>query len=712
VNWWERPLRIADFGMTEFSLERLESAVRRKKDLAFDVEHLGIVDWNGGDHGVFYFKSSVADRVPDDLLGPYLDRAHRAGIRVLVYLNVHWLQPEFAARHHEWLQLRRDGTAIDNVYGKGMSPCVNSPGYRSYSFQAVRDLARYPIDGIFLDGPIFISNGCFCGACRDKFRAGTGLALPLEDDWDDVAWKRFIEFRYDSITDYLRDSRAALKETRPGAILYMNGQGLWPGWPNGRDNRRLAAHQDLVGAEGGFLGGVLAQVPLWKPAKSAKLLETQAAGKPTVIFSAGKHCSHDRTTLTPAETALLYAGTVAHGASPWYGLYFDDTDTAGPRSTGELNRFIRANERYLGGTTSVANVALMWSVRTADYYRATVPVTDFTQDGDRLTRQVKAGDHYKAFCGYFEALTRGHVPFDVLDEQGVEEKLDGYACLVLPNAACLSDRLAAAIAAWVRKGGLLVSTFETSGYDEWGAKRAAPALAAVLGIRPASIDGPCAIDYFDRGDGELFAGIDQRYIPSPSFRLLCASTTGTSLALYRERMPARYQPLPRLSTHPSIVENRVGEGRSIWFAGTIEEACQEFHFVEHELLMTAPVRRWVEPLVLTDAPSTVEVSLRRQVKRRRLMVHLVNYTGEMVRPLRKILPVRDVKLTLPWVTGVTSAKLLSTGAPIRYSVKGGFSTTIRELGIHEVIVLEGVRQERLSSGPRSTTPRSKQPPLR
>ncbi len=484
--WWEKPVRIADFGMTEFSLEKLETSVKRKKELSFNAEHLGIFDANGGDRGIFYFKSSVADKVPADFLGPYLDMAHHAGIKVLIYFNVHWLHADFAGKHHDWLQLKRDGAAIDDVYGRGMSPCVNSPGYRAYSFQAIRDLARYPIDGVFLDGPIFISSGCFCAACREKFRTSCQAELPSKEDWEDFTWKKFIEFRYDSITDYMRDSRAALKEVRPEAIIYMNGQGLWPSWPNGRDNRRLAAHQDIVGAEGGFLGGVLGQVPLWKPAMSAKLLETQAAGKPTVIFTAGHHCGFDRCTIPPAETALLYAGTIAHGASPWYGLYYDDTGTAGPSSTGELNRFIRANEQYLGGTTSVANVALMWSVRTADYYRATVPVTDFTQDGEKLTKQIKAGDHYKAFSGYFEALTRSHVPFDVLDEQGVEEKLDRYACLVLPNAACMSDRLAGIVAAWVRKGGILVSSFETSFYDEWGVKRASPALAELAGIRPVA----------------------------------------------------------------------------------------------------------------------------------------------------------------------------------------------------------------------------------
>ena len=54
-----------------------------------------------------------------------------------------------------------------------------------------------------------------------------------------------------------------------------------------RLNRVLVEHQDLLGSEGGFIYGDLTRVPLWKPGLTARLLETQAGGKPTVIFSAG-----------------------------------------------------------------------------------------------------------------------------------------------------------------------------------------------------------------------------------------------------------------------------------------------------------------------------------------------------------------------------------------------------------------------------------------
>lgn len=688
-KWWEKPLRIVDIGLPEYKLERIAEAVKRKKELHFNCEHFSTFGYEGGEKGIFYFKSSVAEQVQLDILDEYLRAAHGEGIRVIIYFNVHWLSPTIANKHKDWLQLRRDGSVIDDVYGLGMSPCVNSPDYRRWSFQVIKDLAQYDIDGIFLDGPIFIASGCYCDACREKFKSEFGEDLPAKEDWESSLWKKFIEFRYQSITDYMRDAYNTLKSIKPDAIIYMNGQGLWPSWPNGRDNRRLAPHQDIIGAEGGFIGGDLSKVPLWKPAMSAKLLETQASGKPTVIFIAGKNCGWDNYALTPEETKLLYADTIAHGASPWYGESYDNIFDPGAEAAGAMNKFIEENEDYLEKTKSVAKVALMWSIKTADYYRATVPVTDFTQEGERLTRYIRAGDHFKAFTGYFEVLTRSHIPFDVLDEKGIEEKLNKYDALVLPNVACLSDDTAKNIENWVKDGGTLIATFETSCYDEWGNKRAKPVLSDILGVDIEGIDGPCRLDYFNRGEGNFFDGISSELIPSPIFRIKAKITSGKSLTLYREKFPARYQPLPPTSTYPAIVENNYYKGKVFYFCGNIDEAYLEFHFPEHRLLMIRPIELFTSPLVITDAPETVEISIRRHNERNRVIIHLINFTGEMTRPINRIIPIYNINLTFPWINNARKVTSLSNREELSFNLAKGLDIVLPELKTYDAIAIEG-----------------------
>jgi hypothetical protein len=49
----------------------------------------------------------------------------------------------------------------------------------------------------------------------------------------------------------------------------------------------------------------------------AKLLETQADGKPTVIFNAAKQGPWARSTLAVGETSILYSQTITHQANVW-----------------------------------------------------------------------------------------------------------------------------------------------------------------------------------------------------------------------------------------------------------------------------------------------------------------------------------------------------------------------------------------------------------
>lgn len=51
-------------------------------------------------------------------------------------------------------------------------------------------------------------------------------------------------------------------------------------------------------------------------------------------------------------------------------------------------------------------------------------------------------------------------------------------------------------------------------------------------------------------------------------------------------------------------------------------------------------------VTLTNCPRSVEVSLRYQQEESRLLVHLVNFTGEMTRPMESVVPLHDIRLTL------------------------------------------------------------------
>jgi len=133
ADWIYKPLCIADFNIPNpdavAGLDPAEAA-GVKAALGFNAEHLPCHVMNGGERGLFYFRTSVAEAVVRDFFAEYIPEAKKRGVRVLVYFNVHWLNIDFGARHPEFTQLLQNGKPIDWLYDRGMSPCVNSEPYR------------------------------------------------------------------------------------------------------------------------------------------------------------------------------------------------------------------------------------------------------------------------------------------------------------------------------------------------------------------------------------------------------------------------------------------------------------------------------------------------------------------------------------------------------------------------------------------------------
>ena len=81
--------------------------------------------------------------------------------------------------------------------------------------------------------------------------------------------------------------------------------------------------------------------------------------------------------------------------------------------------------------------------------------------------------------------------------------------------------------------------------------------------------------------------------------------------------------------------------------------------------------------------------LRSQEQGKRALVHLINFTGEMTRPIRNVVPVRDLAITLPG--SYRSAHTLYDPKPLTVAKATGGSGTrvvLPRLAEYEVVVLE------------------------
>ncbi len=424
MRWWEKePLRIVEIcDGIDFGVITLKKQAEEIKRLGGNAQHFHCMLVSAGEHDTgglnemgFFFKTKLAKKNNPDRLKAYLPLAHKRGIRVIIYFNVHWYSQKFGKEHADWLQIKEDGKPIDNVYTTGTSFCINS-GYREWVFQLLRDLCDYDIDGIFYDGPIFFDKTCYCEECRRIFRDRTGAELPPKSNRQHPLWKAFIDFQAESMRRFLADSDAIIKNIKPDVLLYMNGNGNWPYWPTGRDNHQIVKHTDMLIAEGGFFYNDLNEAPVYNPAISAKLLVSQAKGKPAFSANCVGHKSWNWYPLPAAEISLMFAETLASGTTFWTAMFPDDLSQPEMKVITSYNELIKNNPVAFFQTESLSKVALVWPSRSVEVYTgSSIPLTDFT----KKIKSEGVGDINAELNGFYEGLVRAQVPFDVIDEDNL-----------------------------------------------------------------------------------------------------------------------------------------------------------------------------------------------------------------------------------------------------------------------------------------------------
>jgi hypothetical protein len=113
--------------------------------------------------------------------------------------------------------------------------CPTHPGYREYRMAAFRQaLRRFEIDGIWLDyhhshasweqAEPTMPDTCFCPRCLAQFQRETGVRLPAAPAEAAKAalgehHDRWTRWRCGVFTDWVREFKQILRETRPKALL-------------------------------------------------------------------------------------------------------------------------------------------------------------------------------------------------------------------------------------------------------------------------------------------------------------------------------------------------------------------------------------------------------------------------------------------------------------------------------------------------------------
>lgn len=668
-KWYEKPMVLSavqcNYGEDSFDIMKNHVLANH-----FNGEQL--LHLNATGHVSAYDEDRDGEK-----LDVYLAKARENGLREILYWNVHCVYEETIRNHPDWKQKDKDGNHIP-AYGNQYLICINSPWRESF-LKNLEKLCSHKLDGLFLDGPVFMRNGCFCEFCQRKFQSEYGKSI------FDAEYNEFLEFRTNSITRMIRATYEMKERLNPDIRLYLNNSALRAD-VTGSNTSKVYPYVDFLGTEGGFCW-INKTFDYTHTTTHAKYIETKANGKPYVIFIAGDAKPYSYCMYTGAETERLYALSLAQGANIWYGIHGPTKmmKSEAGRVAARFNKYIKDKEEHLINTECVANIALMWSDATSNYYASSVMKSDFT-DSQQIGGEGKNGNHHEALTAFADILTRSHAQYDIADQDCIyDRRIFNYDLLIFPTYACICDEEAKIIKEYVKNGGSILATFDTGMYDELGNIRKKGILDDIFGISRGT-----QIEYPDVGIGytELLEEIEEKIIPMSGFAWeIEAMGKCDILARSFYPMAGRYVAFPTES-YGYISRNKYKKGTCTYISGTIGEVYNEWCNPDNRKMIERRILETADPLTLTNAPQSVEISLRKQMHTGNLQLHMVNMTRGPGRPMEETIRVCDIYVEL---TGKKRNKAYGIYTGREYNIietKRGYRIEIPYLDEYEVIVIE------------------------
>ena len=539
-----------------------------------------------------------------------------AGTRLVLYYSG-LLDGIAGIRHPDWRMQHPDGLPKEFFsdfkvfisYGN----CPLSGYFDEWVAVQLRELIEnYDPDGIWVDGDW--PGPCYCPRCRERFGNDSGWTGP----WDEIRTRPEFASAYQKTWNRIEHEwrmrfRNYIKSLKPDCLYsagnvsprreflepfnWRSGDFFSPGFFNLHDVARMMRWYGTLG------------VPY-----DAYVCDTS-------FTHARKHVRSRSKTL---DRMLQEAATVAaSGGAVGYWTYPTADGALVPsrmRKAAAVRRFLKDRENVFLHTESLRWTAIL----------ASDPTTP-TFGGPGVE-------------GAHKALAALHRSPDVIDETGVSDAMP-WDLVVVPEQAFIDAATVRLLARFVERGGKLLTS---------GASIQSPELRDLLGVRlvrAAAIsdghvllkthDEPTGIDSpWDRLEsGRAGDSRDRRRSPlSPPL----PRTDGPAIELYPlylswdqfnpecRNLPDNWpmhgqldEQHPQPAGFPAAVARRLGNGIAV-------HVCTDV-FGRYRTLGDPQMLRWLreiidymqpEPLFRTDAPSWVDVSLRR--KDSRLLVHFVN----------------------------------------------------------------------------------------
>ncbi len=684
--WYEKSRRRV---LLDFHFPDWDERILSKFDAKQAVENLvkGNVDcgifYSKDHYGNSYYNTKIGHKHKNigdrDFVGEFVEEARKAGLWVLIYYSIVW--ERWITEHHpEWIMRDKDGKPIPFVWGYA---CYNS-GYKDYVIGQVTEIInQYDINGFHFDMMIYDFGGkaCYCDNCRRLFKEKYGYDMPEEPTWDQK-WRDHLEFRYESNYKFGMDLRNAIKKLNPDLSVIYNYHGA-PGftWKTAQRPVQHILYNDYGTGEAYTSAFGFAYTSLYP-----RFLRGLVDDRPYEVVTSRFNRSWDYTTEPVAHLKWEVLTYLSNGAASYIvdqPGYDGLVDPVVYERIGEIYGEVKEKQEYFG-YPPIKQVGLYYSVKSRDWYG-----------------RDDMESYLLPFNGAFKALLESQIPVDILFDENINlKKLMKYPLFFLANVPILSETEIEMIVDYVKNGGILVATDETSLYDGFGNIMKDFALADLFGVHYKG-KTQFRYNYFRLSESPYSEGINPLYdvlLLGPGNVVETQAQTYGELKLsFFDRQPDRFlshNMHPVFETvGPAIIENKFGDGKVIYIPGKLAASYAGRYFVgEHRQLIRNIVYNNLPKAPLeVEAPLNVESVITFDERNNRYIVHLLGFqatkqaTSGSIKPAlmmeEPLLFRAKIRLNVPF------SKVTSYKDRPELDIKGNIVELLAE-DVHNMIIVE------------------------
>ncbi|MEM3521208.1 MAG: beta-galactosidase trimerization domain-containing protein [Thermoproteota archaeon] len=553
--------------------------------------------------GNCYWNTKVGHKHPylkRDLLKEVTEASKKYGIKIVAYYNVMDL---YNVQAHPELK-HRGCKEVQNSEGDYV--CLNSPWLEKVLLPELKEISSYEVSGIFFDF-LYFHQPCFCKWCEQKFMDEFSYEIPKDTKSNE--WKTYTKWLRKRGNEIVRKVCETIHEVNSKILVGVNWAYV---------QRQPETPPDDIG----FITLDVNETDCTSLNASyyAKYLRT--LNKPFDIMTTRFLHWWGDWALKPVTTMKHECAVIlANGGQCIIGdhFYIDGKhEKEVIKNISNVFDFVSKRETILDEASSVPFIAVLHSAENS-YIKGNGIVAD-----EKSTR------------GAHKLFLECNLHFDILNEEGLISNIDKYSLVVIPEQMDLSETLITKIKDYVKAGGKLLLSYDSSKTKE---ELDAQWTKELFGISLKNKDS-LGFGYIVPEVSDLqknlprmpifcrsnFVDIEEKTAKTLASKL-DAYTTITSKQGWEGWLGAGIGSPTFDRRYPTITLNEFGNGKTVFLGCEIFKAYFEYNdWTLRTIVMNAIDLLLPEKVIEVSSPYPIEVTLLK--KEESYLINLINWHSE------------------------------------------------------------------------------------